>query len=98
NKAMKTYRFIINKKGDLSNKELIIERGSDGMTLDDQGRIYLTSSGGVFIYSPEGKLLGQIKTNETPTNLCFFGKERDMLFITARKSIYIIKMQSKGIE
>ncbi len=98
NKARKTFRFNINKNGDLTNKELLIERGSDGMTLDDQGRLYLTSTGGVFIYNSKGQLIDQIKTVETPTNVCFYGKDRDMLFITARKAIYVIKMQSKGVE
>lgn len=98
NKGGKTYRYLIAKNGDLTDKELLIERGSDGMTLDSEGRIYLTSGAGVFIYSSEGKQLGQIKVPEMPTNVCFFGKERDMLFITARKSIYTIRMQAKGVE
>lgn len=97
-KAGKTYRFKIEKNGELSDKNLIINKGSDGMTLDDQGRLYLTASGGVFIYSPDGRLLDQIKTAEIPTNVCFFGKHKDQLFITARKAIYVIKMSSKGVE
>lgn len=98
NSAGKTYRFRIEKNGDLIGKELTIERGSDGMTLDNQGRLYLTNAGGVFIYSPDGRLLGQIKVAEIPTNVCFFGKNRDHLFITARKAVYVIKMQTQGVE
>jgi gluconolactonase len=98
NKGSKTYRFRIEKNGDLSSKELLIDRGSDGMTLDEQGRLYLTGSGGVFIYSPDGKLLDQIKVAGIPTNVCFYGKSRDQLFITARKAIYVIKMRTRGIE
>lgn len=98
NRGGKTYRFLIAKNGDLTNRALLIERGSDGMTLDSDGRLYLTSHGGVFIYSPDGKLIDQIKIREIPTNVCFFGKERDSLFITAREAIYTIKMQSKGVE
>lgn len=98
NSAGKTYRFIIEKNGALSGRELMIERGSDGLTLDDQGRLYLTASGGVFIYNQQGILLDQIKVSGIPTNVCFFGKDRDQLFITSRKDIYVIKMQSKGVE
>lgn len=96
--AGKTYRFNREKNGDLSNKSLIINKGSDGMTLDDKGRIYLTAAGGVFIYHPDGKLIDQIKMTENPTNVCFFGKNKDMLFITTPKSVYALKMQSRGVE
>lgn len=98
NKAGKIYRFRIETNGNLSEKQLIIDKGSDGMTLDQQGNLYLTTAGGVFIYSREGKLLGQIQVAETPTNVCFFGKDRDMLFITARKSVYFLPMAVRGVE
>lgn len=98
NKEGKIYRFRIETNGNLSEKELIIDKGSDGMTLDQQGNIYLTAAGGVFIYSKDGKLLGQIQIAETPTNVCFFGRNRNMLFITARKAVYFLPMAVGGVE
>ena len=98
NRARKTYRFQIEKNGNLSDKQLIIDRGSDGMTLDEQGNLYLTGDGGVFIYSPDGKWLDQIKIKGNPTNVCFFGKDRDLLFITSRQSVYVLPMRVKGVE
>lgn len=98
NRAGKTYRFQIEKNGDLVDKQLLIDRGSDGMTLDEQGNLYLTGEGGVFIYSKEGKRLDQISIAGNPTNVCFFGKERNLLFITARPVVYVLPMAIKGIE
>ncbi|MBE9599653.1 SMP-30/gluconolactonase/LRE family protein [Pedobacter sp. MC2016-24] len=96
--AGKTYRYAIGKNGVLEDKKLIVDKGSDGMTLDAKGNIYLTGGGSVLIYSPEGILQGQIKVPEGPSNVCFAGKTKDILFITARKSVYILPMNVKGVE
>ena len=93
----KTYQYTIAKNGDLTDRKLLINKGSDGMTLDSKGNIYLTGNG-VSIYSPQGNFIAQIKVPEGTTNLCFSGKNRDILFITARKSIYTIPMKVKGVE
>lgn len=96
--AGKTYRYVIEKGGSLGSKKLIINKGSDGMTLDEKGNIYLTAGGSVWIYNPEGILQGQIQVPEGPSNVCFGGKERNILFITARKSVYVLPMHVKGVE
>ncbi|RVU01114.1 SMP-30/gluconolactonase/LRE family protein [Mucilaginibacter limnophilus] len=92
----KTYRYNIGKNGQLTNKTLLITQGSDGMTVDNLGNIYLTGKG-VTIYSPEGKKITNIPIPEQWTgNVVFGGKNRDVLFITASKGIYILKMKVKG--
>ncbi|WP_316838642.1 SMP-30/gluconolactonase/LRE family protein [Pedobacter gandavensis] len=96
--ASKTYRYAIEKNGDLSGKQLLMEYGSDGMTLDEKGNIYLTSRNGVLIFDTNGKMIARIKLVHEPTNLCFSGKDKMTLFITARKAIYTLPMQVKGIE
>lgn len=96
--AGKTYRYSIEKDGSLANKKRILDKGSDGMTLDEKGNIYLTGGGSVLIYNSQGEFIGQIKVPEGPSNVCFAGKERNILFITARKSVYVIPMNIKGIE
>jgi gluconolactonase len=94
----KTYKYVINKNGTLIDRKLIIEQGSDGMTLDEKGNIYLTGKG-VTIYNPEGKKIGHINIDEPWTaNLCFGGVNKDILFITASKAVYIMKMNVKGVE
>jgi len=96
--ANKTYKFTINADGTLSNKTLAVNQGSDGMTLDEKGNIYLTGKG-VTIYNPQGEKIGHIAIDEPWTsNLCFGGKDKDVLFITASTAFYCIKMNVKGVE
>jgi gluconolactonase len=95
--AGKTFRYTIKADGGLSDKKLVINRGSDGMTIDEKGNLYLTGDG-VYIFSPEGVQLGHIIVPEGTTNLCFAGKDRNILFITARKAIYTLPMKVKGVE
>jgi len=96
--ANKTYKYTINSNGTLSNRTLVIQQGSDGMTLDAEGNIYLCGNG-VTIYSPTGVKIGHIAIHEPWTsNLCFGGKYKDVLFITASTAVYTLKMNVKGIE
>lgn len=96
--ANKTYRYTINEDGTLSNKKLLINQGSDGMTLDAQGNIYLTGKG-VTIYNHYGERIGHIDIPEPWTaNLCFGGKDKNVLFITASTAIYTLIMNVRGVE
>ena len=92
----KTFSYSINPDGTLANKKKIIDAGSDGMTLDQFGNIYITTKT-VEVYSPLGVKLGDIKIPETPSNVCFGGKDGKTLFITARKSLYSVKTNVKGM-
>ncbi|MBW4891388.1 SMP-30/gluconolactonase/LRE family protein [Mucilaginibacter sp. HMF5004] len=97
-KANKTYRYQTTPDGTLTDKQLVITQGSDGMTLDEHGNIYLTGKG-VTVYNPAGKKIAHIDIPEPWTaNLCFAGKNRKDLFITASTAIYIIRMKVKGVE
>ena len=70
--------------------------GSDGMTLDAQGNVYLTGDG-VSIFDAKGKKIEQINIDEPWTaNVTYGGPDRDILFITASKAIYQLKMEIKG--
>ena len=94
----KTYKYEINKDGMLINRQLFAPMGSDGMTLDEKGNLYLTGRG-VTIYDPSGIKLGNIPVpSGWVGNICFGGKDRTMLFITASESIYTLQMQVKGVE
>ena len=94
----KTYKYTINKNGTLSDRTLFVSQGSDGMTIDNKGNIYLTG-GGVTVFSPEGKKIVNIPIPQMWTaNVCFGGKNRDILFMTASTGIYILKMNVKGVQ
>ena len=94
----KTFKYTISVDGTLLNKQLFAEQGSDGMTLDEKGNVYITGKG-VTIYNPAGIKIAHIDIDEPWTaNLCFAGKNKDELFITASKAIYIIHMKVRGVE
>ncbi|WP_316751557.1 SMP-30/gluconolactonase/LRE family protein [Pedobacter gandavensis] len=96
--AGKTYRYSIESNGDLVGKQFLMEYGSDGMTLDEKGNIYLTARNGVLIFNDKGQMIARIKVPHGPSNLCFSGRDKDVLFITAREAIYTLPMKVKGIE
>jgi gluconolactonase len=97
--AAKIYQYDIQKEATLTNRKVFINQKSDGMTLDENGNLYLTGKNGVDIYSSKGNHIGNIKIPESHTaNLCFAGKNKDLLFITASKSVYVLKMVVKGVE
>ena len=94
--ASKTYRYEISSEGKLTNRTLFANMGSDGMTLDAEGNLYLTGRG-VTIFNKEGKQIGKIPVQAGWTaNICFGGKDRKLLFITALESIYTLDMNVKG--
>ena len=96
-KAGKTWKYDIQADGTLSNKTLFAPKGSDGMTIDNKGNVYLTS-GKVWVYNPSGALIEEIEFPEKPANICFGGKKRKTLFVTARTGVYTLEMNVKGVD
>ena len=94
-KAKKTYVYTINDDGTLSNKKLFAEEGSDGMTIDNEGNVYLTTKD-VSVYNRQGRNIERIEVAERPANVCFGGKDKNTLFITARTSLYSLRLRVKG--
>jgi gluconolactonase len=92
-----TWKYQINPDGTLSKKTNFAPAGSDGMTLDSKGNVYLTY-GKVLIFDKEGNKTGEIELPESPSNICFGGRDRKTLFITARTSVYTVKMKVRGVE
>jgi gluconolactonase len=93
----KIWKYSILPNGTLSNKTLFAPEGSDGMTIDTHGNIYLTNKV-VSVYNRKGENIERIEFPEQPSNLCFGGKKRNILFVTARTSVYTLRMKTKGIE
>jgi len=93
--AGKTYAYQINKSGTLTGRRLFASEGSDGMTIDNKGNVYLTGKA-VAVYNKNGKKIDEIQVPEEPANVTFAGKDNSTLFITARTSLYAVDMQVKG--
>ncbi|MCA9124244.1 MAG: SMP-30/gluconolactonase/LRE family protein [Planctomycetaceae bacterium] len=72
------------------------DTGGDGLTIDTQGNLYITSGLGIQVYSPDGKWLGIISFPEQPANCSFGGSSNQTLFVTARTSLYAVEMEAKG--
>lgn len=91
------YRYNILSDGTLGDRQLFCKGQSDGMTLDDVGNLYITNSRGVAVYDKTGEEKEVIKVPEAWTaNVSFGGKNHDVLFITASKGFYSIKMKHRN--
>lgn len=96
--ANKTYRYQIGPAGQLGNRQLFVAQGSDGMTIDSQGNVYLTGEG-VTVYNPAGQKIQHIDVPAAWTaNVCFGGKDRKTLFITASDAVFILPMRVHGVQ
>ena len=94
--ANQTWRYDLQPDGSLTNKTLFCRAGSDGMTIDTEGNLYLTGRG-VTVFDKTGKQIDHIDVPENWTaNVCFSGPERKTLFITASKSLYSIRLLYAG--
>jgi gluconolactonase len=96
--------FPLKEDGSVGAKKVLhdfgADRGIDGMAIDVKGNIFATAgqgkTGGVHIFTPEGKKIGFIPTPETPTNCVFGGADRKMLYVTAGRSLYRIHVNEEG--
>ena len=96
--ANKTYKYQIKPDGTLSNRQLFVSQGSDGMTIDQEGNVYLTGKG-VTVYNATGQQIEHIDVpGEWTGNVCFAGKDRNTLFITASEAVYVLPMRVKGVQ
>ena len=95
--AGKTFRFDVATDGRLTGKTLAADQGSDGMTLDNEGNLYLTGKG-VLVFDKTGRQIDAIPIpdEEWTANVSFCGQDRRTLFITASKGLYRIKMRVRG--
>jgi gluconolactonase len=95
-KAGKTYAYDIQKNGMLAGKRLHAALGSDGMTLDEDGNLYLTGKG-VHVFDKTGKEIQVFEIPEDWTaNVSFGGADHRTLFITASKGLYAVRLRVKG--
>ena len=94
----KTYKYQVNDDGSLYNPQVFANQGSEGMTMDNKGNIYLTGDG-VSIYNPQGNKIDYINVPAKRTsNVSFGGKNKNKLYITSSDSIYVMNMDVKGAQ
>lgn len=92
----KTYSYSVNDDGTLSERKLFTSQGSDGMTLDNKGNVYLTGNG-VTVFNSDGEKIQHIPIDEDWTaNVTFGGIDQNILFITAKSSVYTLQMNVHG--
>ncbi|MEG3969012.1 SMP-30/gluconolactonase/LRE family protein [Microcoleus sp. T2B6] len=96
--------FDVKPDGTVTNEQLFAElkdasQGGvpDGLKVDVEGNVYSTGPGGVWIFSPDGKLLGKISVPETATNLAWGESDRKTLYITGSTSLYRIRLKIAGV-
>ena len=94
----KTYQYTIATDGSLIDRKLFCSQGSDGMTIDNEGNLYLTNNVGVTVYNKDGKKVQVISVPESWTaNVCIGGTDRKTLYITASDSVYSVRLRTSGL-
>jgi gluconolactonase len=88
--------YEVKGDGTLGQKLFVIDHGSDGMAIDVEGNLYTTHGNAVMIHDAHGEPLGEIPVPEGPANVCFGGDDYKTLFITARTSLYSVRMKNAG--
>lgn len=94
--AKKVYTYKMQKDGTLTNKKLFASEACDGMTMDIRGNLYFTN-GTIMVYNKKGKKVEEIEFPESPSNVCFGGKDRKTLYVTARTGFYSLEMNVEGV-
>ena len=96
--------FDVKKDGTLSEGRVLFDGSeaskgrpgaADGLKVDTSGNIFAAAPGGLFILSPDGKLLGRFDLG-TPTGNCAWGEDGSTLFITSNTLVYRIRLRTKG--
>jgi gluconolactonase len=97
-------RYAVNADGTLSNGKIFYdmtkapgEDAIDGIKVDQQGNVYVSGPGGLWILSASGKHLGTIIGPEHPHNLAWGDADGKTLYLTAQTGLYRIQLNVSGI-
>ena len=95
----------LNPDGSVKNKRAFLqlrdipagaESGADGLAIDSNDRLYITTVAGVQVFDAKGAYLGTIKAARQGANVAFGGPDKQTLYITAREGLYRVKTLAKG--
>jgi gluconolactonase len=92
------HAFDLDRAGAASNDRVVVSKIPGvpaGLRTDEMGNIYVAAKH-VLVYSPEGELVRTIQIGETPSNLAFGDPDFSTLYVTARTSVYRIRLGVKG--
>ncbi len=97
------HAFELDAAGEVIHRRIFADMSSDekegvpdGMKVDVEGRVYCTGPGGTWVFAPDGTRLGIIRTPEVPANVAFGGSDLRTLFLTARTSVYSLRVKTPG--
>jgi gluconolactonase len=94
--------FDVLPDGTLANGRIFAEMDAtkpgspDGMKVDVHGNVYCTGAGGLNVFAPTGRWIGLIEFPEIPANVAWGGPDYTDLFVTARTSVYRVRMKVQG--
>ncbi len=101
------HAYDVAEDGSLGNSRIIdpmpygpageLDGVPDGLKLDEAGNIFSTGPGGLWIWTPDEELLGVLELPELPANLGWGGADRSTMFVTARTSVYSLRVKTPGI-
>lgn len=98
--------YNVNNSAHLVNGRVFCDMGlalADGIRCDMDGNIWSsagwagTGSDGVWVFTPEGEIIGRIHLPEVVSNLCFGGSKNNRLFITVSQSVYAVYVETQGM-
>ena len=91
--------FELDRGGAASGERVVIEKLAGvpgGIRTDEKGNLWITAAKSIYVYSPQAQLLGQLELGEAPSNLAFGDPDLETLFITARTTVYRVRIGVKG--
>jgi gluconolactonase len=91
--------FDVDGEGRLSGGDVfhVVSPGcADGFRVDTDGNVWTSAADGVHCIAPDGRLLGKILVPELVSNVCFGGRAKHQLFITATTSVYMVTLNRRG--
>lgn len=95
----KVYRFAVGTGGALEDRQVFVttQGNPDGLAIDTGGNLFVTTSGGVEVFSPTGTRWGNIATPMQPANCAFGDADHQTLYITARTAVYRVRLANPGL-
>jgi len=90
-----TWSGMLGTDGNFVDFKQFVQQGGESVAVDGEGNVFL-AAGQIYVYDPSGRLIDTIETPERPIQLAFGGKDRRILFIAARTSLYAVRIRPLG--